>query len=49
MLKSILTKWQKRHLQKKINYEGKFCTMSVTLRYDDECNKRTIIFAEGRA
>ena len=38
MQKSILTKSQFETFTKKINYDGKDCTMSVTLRYDDECN-----------
>ena len=37
-MKSVLTKSQFKTFTKKINYEGKDCTMSVTLRYDDECN-----------
>ena len=35
---SILTKNQKQTFTKTINYEGKACKMTVTLRYDDECN-----------
>ena len=38
MEKSILTKSQFKTFTKKINYDGTDCTMSVTLRYDDECN-----------
>lgn len=38
MIKSILTKSQFQTFTKEINYEGTDCTMSVTLRYDDECN-----------
>ena len=36
-MKSVLTKSQSKTFTKKINYEGKDCTMSVRLRYDDEC------------
>ena len=38
MEKTILTKSQFQTFTKKINYDGTDCTMSVTLRYDDECN-----------
>lgn len=37
-MKSVLAKSQFKTFTKKINYEGKDCTMSVTLRYDDACN-----------
>lgn len=38
MTKSILTKSQFKTFTKNINYRGTTCTISVTLRYDDECN-----------
>lgn len=37
-MESVLTKSQFKTFTKNINYEGKKCTMSVELRYDDECN-----------
>lgn len=37
-MESVLTKSQFKTFTKNINYEGTTCTMSVTLRYDDECN-----------
>lgn len=37
-MKSVLTKSQFKTFSKEINYENTDCRMSVTLRYDDECN-----------